>query len=186
VCFLYSILHNPPPPFPHISSVTELLNLSLYDLLKRTKLTGVSLNLVKKFAFQMLLTLEFLLEPGVNVVHCDMKPENVRRVLKMSRFGSSFLFNFKGRFCFEMPAAAQSRSLTLAAVARPPNASTRASDHPLLQIRFFVFLIPCRSYIQSRFYRSPEVIMNLPYDQSIDMWSLGCIMYEPAAFSCDT
>jgi serine/threonine protein kinase len=32
------------------------------------------------------------------------------------------------------------------------------------------------SYIQSRFYRSPEVIMNLPYDQSIDMWSLGCIM----------
>jgi hypothetical protein len=27
----------------------------------------------------MLLTLEFLLEPGVNVVHCDMKPENVSR-----------------------------------------------------------------------------------------------------------
>jgi serine/threonine protein kinase len=48
-----------------------------YDLLKRTKLTGVSLNLVKKFAFQMLLTLEFLLDPNVNVVHCDLKPENV-------------------------------------------------------------------------------------------------------------
>ncbi len=29
--------------------------------------------------------------------------------------------------------------------------------------------------------------MNLPYDQSIDMWSLGCIMCaQPAAFSCDT
>ena len=33
-------------------------------------------------------------------------------------------------------------------------------------------------YIQSRFYRSPEVLLGLPYDQSIDMWSFGCIMYE--------
>ena len=29
------------------------------------------------------------------------------------------------------------------------------------------------TYIQSRFYRSPEVILGLPYDISIDMWSLG-------------
>ena len=33
-------------------------------------------------------------------------------------------------------------------------------------------------YIQSRFYRSPEVILGLPYEQSIDMWSLGCILFE--------
>jgi dual specificity tyrosine-phosphorylation-regulated kinase 1 len=33
-------------------------------------------------------------------------------------------------------------------------------------------------YIQSRFYRSPEVLLGLPYDQAIDMWSLGCILYE--------
>ncbi len=33
-------------------------------------------------------------------------------------------------------------------------------------------------YIQSRFYRSPEVILELPYDQAIDMWSLGCILVE--------
>jgi serine/threonine protein kinase len=34
------------------------------------------------------------------------------------------------------------------------------------------------SYIQSRFYRAPEVIMGVPYDCGIDMWSLGCIMAE--------
>ena len=34
------------------------------------------------------------------------------------------------------------------------------------------------SYIQSRFYRSPEVILGLPYAVSIDMWSLGCILVE--------
>ncbi len=33
-------------------------------------------------------------------------------------------------------------------------------------------------YIQSRFYRSPEVILGLPYSQAIDMWSLGCILVE--------
>jgi serine/threonine protein kinase len=34
------------------------------------------------------------------------------------------------------------------------------------------------SYIQSRFYRSPEVMLGLPYSVSIDMWSLGCILAE--------
>lgn len=34
------------------------------------------------------------------------------------------------------------------------------------------------SYIQSRFYRSPEVLLGLPYTSAIDMWSLGCICAE--------
>ncbi|KAJ1973980.1 serine/threonine protein kinase, CMGC, dual-specificity [Dimargaris xerosporica] len=34
------------------------------------------------------------------------------------------------------------------------------------------------SYIQSRFYRSPEVILGMSYSMGIDMWSLGCILAE--------
>jgi len=34
------------------------------------------------------------------------------------------------------------------------------------------------TYIQSRFYRSPEVLLGLPYNQKIDMWSLGCVLVE--------
>ena len=34
------------------------------------------------------------------------------------------------------------------------------------------------AYIQSRFYRSPEVLLGLPYNSCIDMWSLGCIAAE--------
>ncbi|KAG0577181.1 hypothetical protein KC19_5G136800 [Ceratodon purpureus] len=34
------------------------------------------------------------------------------------------------------------------------------------------------TYIQSRFYRSPEVILGLPYDTMIDIWSFGCILAE--------
>ena len=34
------------------------------------------------------------------------------------------------------------------------------------------------TYIQSRFYRSPEVILGIPYGRGIDMWSFGCILAE--------
>mmetsp|Transcript_5060 Transcript_5060/g.17565 ORF Transcript_5060/g.17565 Transcript_5060/m.17565 type:complete len:324 (+) Transcript_5060:1362-2333(+) len=33
-------------------------------------------------------------------------------------------------------------------------------------------------YVQSRSYRAPEVILGLPYDFKIDVWSLGCILAE--------
>mmetsp|Transcript_37239 Transcript_37239/g.105059 ORF Transcript_37239/g.105059 Transcript_37239/m.105059 type:complete len:1166 (-) Transcript_37239:1237-4734(-) len=34
------------------------------------------------------------------------------------------------------------------------------------------------SYIQSRFYRSPEVLLGHPYTSAIDMWSFGCVAAE--------
>ena len=34
------------------------------------------------------------------------------------------------------------------------------------------------SYVQSRPYRAPEVIIGHKYDSKIDLWSLGCILAE--------
>jgi dual specificity tyrosine-phosphorylation-regulated kinase 2/3/4 len=34
------------------------------------------------------------------------------------------------------------------------------------------------TYIQSRFYRAPEIILGIPYTSAIDMWSFGCILTE--------
>ena len=34
------------------------------------------------------------------------------------------------------------------------------------------------NYIQTRYYRSPEILIGLPISYKIDIWSLGCIIYE--------
>lgn len=33
-------------------------------------------------------------------------------------------------------------------------------------------------YLVSRFYRAPEIILGMPYDFAIDVWSIGCTLYE--------
>ena len=32
-------------------------------------------------------------------------------------------------------------------------------------------------YIQSRYYRAPEIILEAPYSNKIDIWSFGCVLY---------
>ena len=34
------------------------------------------------------------------------------------------------------------------------------------------------TYIQSRYYRAPEIILGVPYTTAIDMWSFACILVE--------
>jgi len=121
----------------HQCLVFEMLSLNLYELLKNTQFGGVSLNLIRKFAKQILTALSFLARPDVDIIHCDLKPENIllrhpkRSGIKVIDFGSSCKSNKR-----------------------------------------------MYSYIQSRFYRSPEVMLGLPYSVAIDMWSLGCILVE--------
>ncbi|CAL8243453.1 unnamed protein product [Lota lota] len=36
----------------------------------------------------------------------------------------------------------------------------------------------CSTYLQSRYYRAPEIILGLQFCEAIDMWSLGCVIAE--------
>ena len=121
----------------HQCLVFEMLSLNLYELLKNTQFSGVSLNLIRKFAKQILRALSYLAMPKVDVIHCDLKPENI--LLKHPKRSGIKLIDF--------------------------GSSCRSEK------RMY-------SYIQSRFYRSPEVMLGLPYTVAIDMWSLGCILVE--------
>uniref|UniRef100_A0A8R1Y0I0 Stress-activated protein kinase JNK n=1 Tax=Onchocerca volvulus TaxID=6282 RepID=A0A8R1Y0I0_ONCVO len=33
-------------------------------------------------------------------------------------------------------------------------------------------------YVVTRYYRAPEVILGLPYDEKVDVWAIGCILAE--------
>ncbi|PKY08167.1 kinase-like protein [Aspergillus campestris IBT 28561] len=33
-------------------------------------------------------------------------------------------------------------------------------------------------YLVSRFYRAPEIMLGIPYDHAIDVWSIGCTLFE--------
>lgn len=65
---------------------------------------------------------------------------------------------------------------------KPENILLRSLNSPIIKVIDFGSacheLQTVYTYIQSRFYRSPEVLLGLPYTSSIDMWSLGCIMAE--------
>ena len=37
-----------------------------------------------------------------------------------------------------------------------------------------------QTYVQTRWYRSPEVILGYPIDYKIDLWSFACILFELA------
>ncbi|CAM6031308.1 unnamed protein product, partial [Sphagnum compactum] len=65
---------------------------------------------------------------------------------------------------------------------KPENILLRHPKHSAVKIIDFgsscLRLAPAYTYIQSRFYRSPEILLGMPYDQRIDMWSLGCLLAE--------
>lgn len=112
-----------------------VLNINLYELLRQNNFRGLSMGLVRVFVKQLLDSLRVL--RSANVIHCDIKPENI--LIKSLDTGEIKLIDF-GSACFQNRTVYQ--------------------------------------YIQSRFYRSPEVVLGSPYGMPIDMWSLGCVVAE--------
>ncbi|XP_018359357.1 PREDICTED: uncharacterized protein LOC108758765 isoform X1 [Trachymyrmex cornetzi] len=119
----------------HLCISFELMSLNLYELIKKNNYQGFSLSLIRRFANSLISCLRLLYRE--NIIHCDLKPENV--LLKQRGSSSIKVIDF-GSSCY---------------------------SHQRVY-----------TYIQSRFYRSPEVILGLTYGPPIDMWSLGCILAE--------
>ena len=229
----------------HLCLVFELLSFNLYDLIKYTKFTGVSLTLIAKFAYQILRTLEFLAQPSLEIIHCDLKPENIL-LKKPKRSGIKVCTRVYdtmrgGAFCGpgSCGAAAHPQGWGVglgwgALEGEPPLPRLMFWGGAGLVMVFWDWATPTitlqvvdfgsscylaktlHKYIQSRFYRAPEVcclwmacgaaffspaagplltrirsvhlwltmshpvqvILGIPYNCAIDMWSLGCILVE--------
>ncbi|GHJ85748.1 hypothetical protein NliqN6_2150 [Naganishia liquefaciens] len=120
----------------HFCLVTESLSMNLRDVVKRFgKDVGLNLRAVRAYAHQIFLALSLMKK--CNVIHADLKPDNIlvnenKAVLKVCDLGSA----------------------------------CDAAEHEITP------------YLVSRFYRAPEIILGLPYDDALDMWSIGCTLYE--------
>lgn len=59
----------------HICIVTELLGANIYELMKQNQCRGFNVNISRSFLYQILQALSVLFTS--NIIHCDLKPENV-------------------------------------------------------------------------------------------------------------
>ena len=143
----------------HLCLVFELLDMNLYELLKQNQFRGLPLSLIRHFASQIVEALGVMEEAGI--IHCDLKPENIL-----------------------LATTALHRPPKLVVPADPTTKPPSSSSKQHSSVKVIDFGSACfegrtmYTYIQSRFYRSPEVLLGLPYDAAIDMWSLGCICAE--------
>ncbi|CAK78461.1 unnamed protein product (macronuclear) [Paramecium tetraurelia] len=119
----------------HHCIVLEKLEKNFFELLKQQKFRGFDYSSLRQFALQILVALNYLQK--LNIIHCDLKPENVmiqdmkQKIIKLVDFGSGCI---DGNQMY--------------------------------------------TYIQSRYYRAPEVLFGLKYGMEIDMWSFGCLIAE--------
>ncbi|OCH86177.1 kinase-like protein [Obba rivulosa] len=120
----------------HLCLVFESLSMNLRDVVKRFgKDVGLNIKAVRAYAHQLFLAMGLLRK--CNIMHADIKPDNIlvneqKTVLKLCDLGSA----------------------------------SDASENEITP------------YLVSRFYRAPEIILGVPYDPALDIWSIGCTLYE--------
>ncbi len=152
----------------HLCLVFELLGQNLYELLKRRQFRGLPIGKVRSLVRQAMTGVTELSQR--KIVHCDLKPENI---LVVSEEETQSMVEIEGTD--KKQASDPEKSST-------SNISQHVGESKT--IKLIDFGSACYegntgfTYIQSRFYRSPEVLVGVNYDSAIDMWSLGCVAAE--------
>ncbi|EAN33393.1 Protein kinase domain protein [Theileria parva strain Muguga] len=136
--------------------VFEKLGPSLYDFLEKNDFKGFFISDIQNMAYQLLKGLSFLKKK--RLVHTDIKPENILLVCGKDDF-------------IEVPFP---RSHTGMTTKRPA-----MSDIKLIDFGSAIYEDEYHSsIINTRQYRAPEVILDIGWSYSSDLWSLGCTLME--------
>ena len=66
---------------------------------------------------------------------------------------------------------------------KPDNLLVNEIPHNIVKVCDFgsaTLLSECEltPYLVSRFYRAPEVMLGMQYNEQVDLWSVGCVLYE--------
>ncbi|KAI8801542.1 hypothetical protein BJ742DRAFT_744457 [Cladochytrium replicatum] len=161
----------------HLCITFELLGINLYEWLKGGGFRGVHLGVIRTFTLQILKCLVLMQQH--KIVHCDLKPENV--LLVNTNFNKPTYGDSNHHSSSAATAAYDSGGRRTPNYYGPPGFDPSASQYTIKVIDFGSSCFEHErvyTYVQSRFYRSPEVILGINYTVAIDMWSLGCILAE--------
>ncbi|XP_024918856.1 dual specificity protein kinase CLK4-like isoform X2 [Cynoglossus semilaevis] len=136
----------------HICIAFELLGLSTYDFLKENNFMPFPIEQIQHMAYQIIRAVRFLHRN--KLTHTDLKPENI-------------LF-INSDYNMEYNAEKKRDERTLknpdVKIVDFGNATYDHEHHT--------------SVVSTRHYRAPEVILDLGWDHSCDVWSVGCILLE--------
>jgi len=136
----------------------QLLGKSVFDFLKDNNYAAYPIEHVRQIAYELCLSVSFL--HANRLTHTDLKPENI--LFRNSDYDKEYLTQED----------------------REEGRKVRILKNP--EIRLIDFGSTTfdhehhSSIVQTRHYRAPEVVMELGWDQSCDVWSVGCIIFELA------
>ncbi|XP_014051395.1 dual specificity protein kinase CLK4b isoform X3 [Salmo salar] len=136
----------------HICIVFELLGLSTFDFLKENGFMPFTVDQIRHMAYQIFRAVSFLHRN--KLTHTDLKPENILFV------NSDYDMEYNAK----MKRDERTLKTLDVKVVDFGNATFDHEHHT--------------SVVSTRHYRAPEVILELGWNQSCDVWSLGCILLE--------
>jgi len=76
----------------HLCLVFELLNMTLYEVNMKAHFKGLPIAFIRIIAHQLFTSLVFLSSNDVNIIHCDLKPDNI--MLKEENSGEIRIIDF--------------------------------------------------------------------------------------------
>ncbi|KAJ3414548.1 serine/threonine protein kinase, CMGC group [Chytridiales sp. JEL 0842] len=140
------------PNGTHVVMSFEVLGPNLLTLIRKYKHRGIPIDMVKRIMRQCLEGLDFL-HRSCGIIHTDLKPENILMCIPIKDVLDK----------------------------RKPLPTTKP---PPIDIKIADLGNACWSHhhftsdIQTRQYRSPEVLLGAEYYPNTDLWSLGCLGFE--------
>ncbi len=185
----------------YICMVLQLMAGSAYDITRvGSQSKGLPLCTVKQIIKQLLLAMDVIQSKKYNLLHSDIKPENILIVGQNNKIKElmciyndkkfAAVFNTKMGKVNKAKIKKTIKDLNLEHIEdkySKERDNTVEFIDPLLLKNIEVKLADfgnCKSIdhgkfdIQTRYYRAPEIIMGYNYDYRCDVWSVGCVLYE--------
>ena len=164
--------------------VFELLGSNLLDLIKLHGYRGIPAPAVKYITRQILQALDFL-HKKCGVIHTDIKPENI---LLCGTITDDLYDPAKNPAAAgpvkEAEAPAATAAAAAAAAAGAVEGAAGKSFEELYKVKIADFgnanwvKLHFTDDIQTRQYRSPEVIIGSNWNWTVDLWSVACMVFE--------